>query len=70
MCKKDLWSMAMTRRNFLQVVTGTVSAALCGLWWLAKKAVPRKFIKAVRCKNYPGPVKALEDIDKVGKWSG
>jgi len=62
--------MAMTRRNFLQVFWGAVSTGLCFLWWMAKKAVPRKFIRADRYKNYPGPVEALKDIDNVGKWSG
>jgi hypothetical protein len=62
--------MAMTRRGFIQVIGGMVSAALGGLWWLATKAVPRKFVRAVKCKNYPGPVKRPKSIGKVGKWSG
>jgi hypothetical protein len=62
--------MAMTRRNFLQVISGAVSTGLAFLCWLLKKTVPRRFTKAVGCKKYPGPVKALEDIDNVGKWSG
>lgn len=60
----------MTRRNFMQVFTGAVSTGLALLWWLMKKTVPRKFTRAARCKNYPGPVKGLNDINNVGKWSG
>jgi hypothetical protein len=41
-----------------------------GAWWLVKNASPRKFIRAVRQKKYPGPVKPLGDISKQGKWSG
>lgn len=60
----------MTRRNFLQVFSGAVSTGLGFLWWMAKKAVPRKFTRAARCKNYPGPVKSPGDIENVSKWSG
>ena len=60
----------MTRRNFMQVFSGAVSAGLAFIWWMAKKAVPRRFTRAARCKDYPGPVKSAGDIDNVGKWSG
>ena len=60
----------MTRRNFLQVISGAVSTGLAFLCWLAKKTVPRRFTKAARCKNYPGPVKKSPDTDKMAKWSG
>ncbi len=60
----------MTRRNFLLVFSSAVSTGLGVLWWLMKKTVPRKFTRAAGCRNYPGPVKSHNDIDKVGKWSG
>ncbi|RKY09196.1 MAG: hypothetical protein DRP65_08100 [Planctomycetota bacterium] len=60
----------MTRRNFLQVFTGAVSAGLGFVCWMAKKAVPRRFTRAARHRSYPGPVKSLSEIDNVGKWSG
>jgi len=39
------------------------------------KAAPRKFVRAVRLKKYPGPLRALRDISgsatgKQSKWSG
>jgi hypothetical protein len=62
--------MAMTRRNFLQAIWAALSAGLGGIWLLAKKAVPRRFTRAVKCKKYPGPVKKSHDTDKIAKWSG
>ena len=35
-----------------------------------KKAAPRRFIRAVRFKKYPGSVRPMGDISKQGKWSG
>ena len=60
----------MTRRKFLQVIAGMFPAVLGALAWLAKKACPRKFVRAVRGGSYPGRVKDLNDINKAGKWSG
>jgi hypothetical protein len=62
--------MAMTRRNFLQAIWAALSAGLGSIWLLAKKAVPRRFTRAVKAKNYPGPVKKSPHIDKMAKWSG
>jgi hypothetical protein len=36
----------------------------------SKETKRRKFIRAFRIKNYPGPVKAMPNILKQGKWSG
>ena len=60
----------MTRRNFLQVISGTLSAGLAALYRLTKKTVPRKFTRAARYKNYPGHIGNHNDINNVGKWSG
>ena len=60
----------MTRRRFIQKLTKTGSAILVGASWLAKKAAPRKFVRAVRLGKYPGPVRPLRDISEQGKWSG
>jgi hypothetical protein len=62
--------MEMTRRKFIQKLIKTGSAIIVGTWWLAKKAVPRKFVWAVKLKKYPGSLKPLHDIDKQSKWSG
>jgi hypothetical protein len=60
----------MTRRFFFQKLITAGSMIAVGAWWLVKNASPRKFIRAVRQKKYPGPVKPLGDISKQGKWSG
>jgi len=60
----------MTRRIFIRRLIVAGSAIVAGTSWFIKKATPRKFIRAVRFKKYPGPVKPMENILKQGKWSG
>jgi len=60
----------MTRRKFIQrfITAGTV--IIGGAAWLARKAAPRKFVRAFRVNNYPGSLKPLGDISQQSKWSG
>jgi hypothetical protein len=60
----------MTRRKFIQKLIVAGSAIVAGASWFIDKATPRKFIRAVRLKKYPGPIKPMENILKQGKWSG
>ena len=60
----------MTRRKFLQTMLAAAAAGAAGIGWLAKKAAPRKFVRAVRSRVYPGALKTLENIRRIGKWSG
>jgi hypothetical protein len=60
----------MTRREFIQFVLKTASAIAVGTYFITKKVSPRKFIRAVRQKKYPGSVRMLSDINTQGKWSG
>ena len=60
----------MTRRKFIQKLMKAASAIIVGTWSLAKKAAPRKFVRAVRLKKYPGSLRPLRDIHKQSKWSG
>jgi hypothetical protein len=60
----------MTRREFIKSVVNTAIAAFIGVRWLAKKAVPRKFLLAFKVKKYPGSVIPLGDISEQGKWNG
>ena len=60
----------MTRRQFIQLLTGIAAAAVIGIERLAKKAVPRKFVQAGRAEKYPGSLKPLGDIYKQSKWNG
>ena len=60
----------MTRRKFIQKLIKFGAAVIAGTYWLAKKAVPRKFVWAAKLKKYPGSLKPLSDIHKQGKWSG
>ena len=56
-----------------QVVSNVHKAGLLGLsglWWLAKRAVPRKFTRARRLRKYPGLLRPLSNIDTTAKWSG
>ena len=46
------------------------SAIVVGAYWLAKKAAPRKFVRAIRLGKYPGPLRSVGDISTQSKWSG
>ncbi len=60
----------MTRRIFIQKLIKAASAIIVGTWSLARKAAPRKFVRAVRLKKYPGLLRPLRDVRKQSKWSG
>jgi hypothetical protein len=60
----------MTRRKFIQKLIHVGSAVIGGTCWVAKKAVPRKFVRAIKVKNYPGSLRPLRYISKQNKWSG
>ncbi len=60
----------MTRRKFIHKLIKVGAAVLAGTYWLAKKAVPRKFVWAAGLKKFPGSLKPLSNINKQGKWSG
>jgi len=60
----------MTRRKFIAELAAACSAVVAGAGWLAKKAGPRRFVRAVKLKFYPGSLRPLGDISKPGKWSG
>ncbi|UCG59995.1 MAG: hypothetical protein JSU70_10830 [Phycisphaerales bacterium] len=60
----------MTRRKFFIKVVGAGSAIVLGVSWLAGKASPRRFVRAVRTNCYPGCLESLREITKMGKWGG
>ena len=60
----------MTRRKFIRKLIKAGSAIVVGTWWLARKADPRKFVRAVKLNKYPGSLKPLQNIHKQSKWSG
>jgi len=60
----------MTRRKFIRKLMGAGSMIVAGASLFVKKATPRKFIRAVRFKKYPGSLRPMGDISKQGKWSG
>jgi hypothetical protein len=62
--------MEMTRRKFIQDLIKGGAAIIVGVCWLAEKASPRKFVRALRLKKYPGFLKPLQDVHKQSKWSG
>jgi hypothetical protein len=73
MMQTGKFSNGVTRRSFIQKLMKAGSAILVCTSWLAKKAAPRKFVRAVRLGKYPGRVKPLGDPPDVGgqsKWSG
>ncbi|MHC4432551.1 MAG: hypothetical protein ACYTBS_11995 [Planctomycetota bacterium] len=59
----------MTRRKFVRTLTETAMTIAAGASWLACKA-PRRFVRAVQTRKYPGLLKPLEDVSGPSKWSG
>ncbi len=70
MRKRDIWGLEMTRRKFIQELLKGAAAIFVGVCWIAKKASPRKFVRAIKLKRYPGRLKLLRNIHKQSKWSG
>ena len=60
----------MTRRKFINKLMKTGSIILAAISFLTKNANPRRFVRAMRIKKYPGRLKPLRDISKQSKWSG
>ena len=60
----------MTRRKFIHRLLKAGSLILLGAASLAKKAVPRKFVRALKLQKYPGPLRPPHDILEQSKWSG
>jgi hypothetical protein len=60
----------MTRRKFIQELLKAGAAIIVGVCWIAKKASPRKFVRALRLKKYPGVIKPLKDVNTQSKWNG
>ncbi len=60
----------MTRRKFIEKLIKAGAVIIAGGWRLTKKASPRRFVRAVRLKKYPGSLRALRNICKQDKWSG
>ncbi|MBN2594090.1 MAG: hypothetical protein JXA81_11325 [Sedimentisphaerales bacterium] len=60
----------MTRRKFIRKLIVAGSAIVAGASWFINKTTPRKFIRAVKFKKYPGLIRPMGDISKQGKWSG
>jgi hypothetical protein len=58
----------MTRRKFIQVLAKTGAAIVTGVLWIAR--APRKFVRALPVKKYPGSLKSMGDVSRGGKWSG
>ncbi len=60
----------MTRRTFIKKVLKTSSVILGYMVWLGGKVLPRKFVKAVPGKKYPGRVEHLRSFTEQSEWSG
>ncbi len=60
----------MTRRKFIQELLKVGAAVIVGVSWLAEKTSPRRFVRALGLKKYPGVVRPLRNINEQSKWSG
>jgi hypothetical protein len=62
--------MEMTRREFFQSVLKITAAIAVGAYFIADKVSPKRFVRAVRQKRYPGSIKQLPNTFTQGKWRG
>jgi len=67
----------MTRRKFIRklIKAGVLSSLVArrsghGSRETGHGAVPRKFVRAIPFKKYPGSLRPLQDIPETSKWSG
>ncbi|MCX5637045.1 MAG: hypothetical protein NTX52_05040 [Planctomycetota bacterium] len=66
----------MTRRKFIRVLAKAGAGIVVGILWLARQTfgglarAPRKFMRALPVKRYPGSLKSMGDVSRGGKWSG
>jgi hypothetical protein len=65
----------MTRRRFIRKLAQICSLIVAGASAFTQRASAqtaklRKFVRAVRAREYPGTVKPLQDIREPSKWSG
>jgi hypothetical protein len=60
----------MTRRKFIRKSIEAVCAIVAGAGWLAKKAVPRRFVRAIGLGKFTGSLRSLSNINTQSKWSG
>ena len=70
MMQKGKISNGVTRRKFIQKLIHAGSVIVAGGLWLTRKTAPRKFIRAIGLKKYPGSLRPAGDISKQSKWSG
>lgn len=64
----NLRGLEMTRRKFIQILAKTGAAIVTGILWIA--SAPRRFVRALPVKKYPGALRPLEDIKGPSEWSG
>jgi len=67
---EDLRGMAMTRRKFTAYLMSSLSSVGVGLCGLARAVRPRRFVRALRRRGYPGKLVPMPDVRKRGTWSG
>lgn len=64
--------MELTRRTFGRMLIGATAAVLAGLWHVAKKSGPVRFVMAIKGRRFPGTLRPLDDaaVRKPAQWSG
>lgn len=70
MREKNLWSLEVKRREFIKVLIGGGLLITGVLSLMAEKCSLHKFPYALRIKKYPGKLRPLGNINKIGKWRG
>jgi drug/metabolite transporter (DMT)-like permease len=60
----------MTRREFIKKLAGAGLALVAGVAWTAEKVLPRRFVRALKVKKYPGVLRPLGNVYEQSKWSG
>ena len=63
--------MELRRRDFIRLALAAAAAALGGAWDLLRSG-PKRVVRAVRARFYPGRVEDLDPgrVSRPGRWQG
>lgn len=64
--------MELTRRTFGKLLLGAAAAVLTGVWGVAQRLAPVRFVRAIKARQFPGRLRPFDEAAarRRGKWRG
>ena len=64
--------MEITRRQFGVMILSAAALCVAGVRWFTARAVPARFLKALKPPSFPGRLCPLDETEvrRPGKWVG